>query len=722
MKMFLSLLFVTVASTVIATPLLTTSFHDETKALTSNAQWQGKDGWVNATITPCRQRFYGVALGTETETRQAMGMQVTFDEPQPITFVSITCYASTKKAFEAEEVSLTLVATDSSNESEQLTQLFSFDEASTITKATPKVLTFSLTSQNLISDLTIQNTSAGDFYFEVGEVALYKTPPPLTATLYVSPYLPAGEKASASVTSIIGGTNAYNEDYQFLWFIDEEPTSAEGFYFADRYTTPFEFTVPETEGEHTVTFRMINQNTEEITDTTKTFITTLQLPPSKIEISNLSRKSFDLTWDNESPVAPISHTITLKSQKERLSTTLIPQWTADNDGNMIAQVALPIANADQCEFDYIGFEKPLALGDKQLEYSFDNQKWRTLLIDAFVAVGSCKGTLYLRINACESFNQNLHLLIIYRPTNVSYTKEIPAEGQLMQASFDQLPTSGNFRLDICANYANGQTRNTFCNIELPPLDSFKSIQQGKNTLYFVWPDDTTIVEGQYTFSADLPTETQGLYLSRVFHATGSMAGKGIVLTNTTEHDIDLSAYTLLYTRVKNNSSATLPLTGFVIPAKSECFFVYSNPTIELPENVNILKKTALNLADGNRIALLQGTTEVNALSIKTGHVTRLNPSTHGETFIAYADDPQLSALHTPWVGEKVIQSKTLSTTLVKKGDEVSYNLTTLQQAYPDAVAFWVHAVTTEGNAQSAPLSKRLWTLPVPTKGYRLRLK
>lgn len=728
---FIGLLGV-LAARVLAAEAVTYTFGDEDKALAGRTYWSPvvtEDApWQQWTTTRCLHRYYGVALGTKTDTRGEMGMLAVFEEPRPVQMVSVTCYASTKTAAELAS-QLTLTATFADQSTQTKTIDFTFSEPSTIEAAAPETLTFVFEGSAYLSSLVLANTTEGNAYLEVGEVVLYPTLPEVQVKLSVPSVCAVGARLSASA-SLKGGTGMYNRDYRFAWYLDERPASDEDLYVTERYAEPFFFIVPE-EGTHQVNFLIVDVTGKE-TLTSKTFHATAQLAPSDVEVSNLTRTGFDVTWRCPSPVPPVSYTAEVKGDEKKETFAFSPTWIPDGEGNVVAALDFPIPLPAKREF--LTATMIVAVAEfPTFEFSVDGASWKRVILGAggvhFIApaidLNGVSSKLYLRALNCTSFEGDLSLTIYYRALKDPVVYEVPATGNIPTVSFRDLPTSEALKLVVVANYADGGTMLVTVEVQLALLDPFQAAMYLPSRSFFTlqWPEDADITSGEYKIFATVLAPRKGLFLSRLFHGTGDVAGKGIVLSNRTDETIDLASYTMLYTRA-SGSTAQWTMEGYTLPPQSEMLFVYPGAKIEMAMDAVEVKTTAMNFANGGTLALYKGTTLVNALTIQAGAVTRLEGSLEEEMMYPYKDDPTRSQLWAPWEADSTPETVVVEEVVVTRGGDYlqrSLSLQALQAAYPTATAFWLECVTTVGEAISSPCEASIWMLPV-AKGFWLRLK
>lgn len=703
---------------------LSYDFCDTSKKLTSTSIWTPESPWSNLTTQKCYQRYYGVGLGAITDSR-TMGMCATFEDPIPIQMIKLSCYASSKNAIGRIA---TLIVTGFFHDGtiETATCIFETTTQSTESSAVPYTLTFPFQSTALLSKVEIINASTDNFFVEVGNVSLYRETPPLQAVIEVEETLCAGTTATASVVSLEGGDGLY-EDYTFCWFLDEEPTHIDDYFIAQTLREPFSFIVPEKEGEHKVTFRVMDINGN-VTDTSATFKSDVQAPPSNIKITNLTRTGFDVSWEINGPVAPAQHRVRLVLPST-IETSYTPQWTTTAAGEKVALLSLSMFTDDFIEGLSSLRLVPALNFDTAPMYSFDGEQWSSTVLvggvyyffplDAF----NDKTQFYLKIGAKDSEPQRLNFIFESGVPMPVFDEVYDADGKQKSVAFRQLPSGATCLLTIDAVYANGNTKTVTPEIQLPELDPFVTLRQWKNLLEITWPDDETIETGTFSIYADMPTERQGVFLSRLFYATGEVGGKGIVLTNTTNETIDLSQYCLRYIR-PSGSTASWTMEGYTLAAKSEVVFVYPNAKITLPTEAIEISATAMNFTNGGQLTLYNGETMLNSLNVKSQHISRLMPSTKGETFVAYTDDPTMATLWNAWSADAISTKTKLQTNSFKREGITSVktmDVDTLLLKCPNATAFWIELYTTENGTKSESLWHLFWELKL-SKGYLLRLK
>lgn len=705
----------------------TYTFGDTSKALTNTSNWKPTTPpWSNLTTTACKQRYYGVGIGSIIDSR-SMGMVADFKEDAiPVKMVSLTCYASSANATgKIATISVTALFADQTTETAAC--IFETTTQSTIDAPAPYTLTFTFQSTALLSQLTITNTSADNCYLEVGSVSFHRTTPKIEATIDVAEYLFAGTTASASVVSLEGGDGIY-EDYTFCWFLDDEPISEDGFFIAQTLREPFSFVVPEEEGEHTVTFRVIDANGN-ITDTVATFKSDVQTPPSNINITNVTRTGFDVSWEVSGPVAPAEHRVRL-IVPGTIDTTLTPSWSENANGEAIARFSLEAFSKIFLQgLIAIEFSTPLTFSTAPL-FSLDGENWQStfLISEAYHIFNFTdiheKEAFYLKLAADEILPQTLNFIFESENPPPQFDETLRADGHNKSFSFENLPSGALCKLVLDAVYANGETKTEEKEIQLPKLDPFIKIQKWENLFYFTWPTDKTITTGAYSIYANIPAERQGVFLSRLFHATGALGGKGIVITNTTNEEVDLCTYTLRYTR-PNGTTADWVMKDQILPAKSERIFVYPGIKINTPEDVKESSATAMNFTNGGVLTLINGGESINSLNVKSKHISRLNASTQGETFTAYADDAEMESLWSIWTPDPITVTCEIETgSLARDGEttQKTIDINKLCISNPNAIAFWLEGYTIENDTTSDVLTQIIWEKEVPLKGYLLRLR
>lgn len=711
-------------SSLLGATTLSYDFGDTSKGLTGRSTWNPESPWSNLTTQKCYQRYYGIGLGSRTESR-FMGMHAIFEEAIPIQMITLRCYASSNNAT-GKIATLTVKGLFQDGTTETVSCIFETTVQSTESMAVPYVLTFTFQSTALLSKLEITNTSSDDFFVEVGNVSLHREMPPLQAVIEVEETLCAGTTASATVVSLEGGDGIY-EDYTFCWFLDDEPTHVDDYFIAQTLREPFSFIVPEEEGEHKVTFRVIDTNGN-VTDTSATFKSDLQAPPSNIKITNMTRTGFDVSWEVNGPVAPAQHRVRLVLPST-IETSYTPQWITNTKGEKIALLSLSMFTDNFIE----GLNSLRLLTSVNFStapmYSFDGEEWSSTVFSSesyhFFALSAFKGkaSFYLKIAAEEREPQHLNFVFESESPMPIFDERYDADGKQKAVSFRQLPSGATCLLTIDAVYANGNTKTVTLEIQLPALDPFVTIKQWGNFLEFTWPNDETIETGAYAIYADFPMERQGVFLSRLFYATGEVGGKGIVLTNTTNEAIDLCDYRLRYTR-PSGSTADWTMEGYTLAAKSEIIFVYPNAKITLPTDAIEISATAMNFTNGGLLTLYKGDTIINSLNVKSKSISRLMPSTQGETFIAYTEDLEMKMLWSAWSADTISTKTKLQTNLFNREGLKSVrtmDVDTFVLKHPNATAFWVELYTIENETKSESLWHPFWELKL-SEGYLLRLK
>lgn len=724
MKYFFIICCLFISSSLGATTT-TYTFGDTTKTLTNTSNWQPEKPWSNLTTTKCKQRYYGVGIGSITDSR-SMGMCATFEEAIPLQMVTITCYASSQNAT-GKIVTLSVTGLFNDGKTESAACIFETTTQSTEQVPAPYTLTFTFQSTALLSQLAIKNESADDCYLEIGSVSFHRTTPKIEATIDVAERLFAGTTASASVVSLEGGDGIY-EDYTFCWFLNEEPTNEEDFFIAQTLREPFSFVVPEEEGEYSVTFRVIDTKGN-ITDTSATFKSDVQAPPSNINITHTTRTGFDLSWEVNGPIAPEAHRVRL-AIPETIETTYAPTWIESENGEVVTTLDLTMFSENVINgLTALKFTTTATLETPPL-YSFDTIHWQTTVstgdyyhIFNFTEFQD-KECFYLKLSKNYPTLKTLDFIFEADEPPLLFDKTYVADGHHKTVSFSNLPSGKNCRLTIDAIYADEETKSITQLIQLPTMDPFVKIQKWENFFYFTWPNDETIKTGMYTLYANIPTERQGVFLTRLFHATGDLGGKGIVLTNTTNESIDLSSYTLQYTR-PTGKTVDWVMEDQILDAKSEVIFVYPGAKIDLPSDVKEISTTAMNFTNGGVLTLYNGNEIVNSLHVKSKHITRLNASTQGETFTAYTDDSKMENLWSIWIANPIsttLQLQTQSLSRESSTTQKTIDCDELRSNIPIATAFWIEAYTIEGENISDALKLSIWEQPLPSTGYLLRLR
>ena len=734
------------------------SFQD---AGTSNigSSWAGTNNWANLTAKPAKARINGIGLAPAASDGGQSGMVATFDPPEEMTSLAVTCMASGTTAAKAKHLLGVRL-----NGGELLTAELAFPNQAV---GTPVTLTFPFAEKQSVTTLALTNeTAKGTSLFEVNAVSWQSDFAPIAVRRSTNKLkYNVGETLNAALSTCTGGSGEY---VSFRWRFNGQEQETDDF----AQTCPF--TVPMEEG--------ILPLEVEVTDslgTVATFSWDLTVRPyiaaTNLAYSNPSRTGLTVSWEQPLPYAVTDYLVRVSyATRANRELTLTPAWEREGDTWHLAE---PIQLADHIEGrDFQAYLVPAHWQGEGLEVSADGgTTWcpaaylattppRYILFRALEDGTStanftpAHASLLLR-TAAEAPPPFLNLTLNLTTCLIT-SKTLPAESNALEVTFPgsagdpaagdiPLPAGEPLHVQVITRYLRDDgswydLRSAKLAVTLPAVPPIAGAVRQGNLLCLTWPESAPDLPAEVTLTERTPASAEGLpdlALTRVYF-TGSplSAGKAIVLSNTTARPIALNgAYTFTATNIETGKSYTWDFSltetdaegnsvktyPYTVPAGGELLFysaAYTAPAgIEAFENTFAATAAALRYLNASYSATFahNGKT-LSTFTPQLNTILRLSAD-GSATQTAYpvtASDTLLPALYAPWV--TLYRESTLLQTSFT-GPYANLSIASFLADPGDAEAIWATIRLRDGNSYSTPLTLTLWERETPKAGFRFLL-
>ena len=723
------------------------------------SNWAGTNNWANLTTKKAKARINGIGLAPAASSGGQSGMVATFDPPEEMTSLAVTCMASGTTAAKAtHQLGVRL------NGGELLTAELAFPNSAV---DTPVTLTFPFAEKQSVTTLALTNETAKDYgLFEVNAVSWQSDFAPIAVQLSGNDLEHnVGTTFYAALSTCTGGSGEY---VSFRWrFNGQEQEATE-------FAQPCLFTVPMEEG--------ILPLEVEVTDslgTVATFSWDLTVRPyikaTNLACTPLSRTGLTVSWEQPLPYAVSEYAVRVfYATRANRELTLTPAWEREGDTWHLAE---PIQLADHIEGrDFQAYLVPAHWQGEGLEVSADGgTTWcpaaylattppRYILFRALEDGTStanftpAHASLLLR-TAAEAPPPFLNLTLNLTTCLIT-SKTLPAESNALEVTFPgsagdpaagdiPLPAGEPLHVQVITRYLRDDgswydLRSAKLAVTLPAVPPIAGAVRQGNLLCLTWPEDAPDLPAELTLTERAPTSAEGLpdlALTRVYF-TGSplAAGKAIVLSNTTSRPIALNgAYTFTATNVETGKSYTWDFSltetdaegnsvktyPYTVPAGGEVLFyasAYNAPTnSETFEHVFGVSTSALRNLNASYSATFAHNGEtLSTFSPQLNTILRLSAD-GSATQTAYpvtATDNTLPALYAPWISP--YQDNTLHTTTLSRSSPL-VNLAFFLADPGNAERIWATIRLRDGNSYSTPLTLTLWERETPKAGFRFLL-
>lgn len=701
-----------------------------------------RDGWGDGGAKGCYARRDGVGLRKAEES----ALQKTLECPEFISYVAVTVMAATKGAAGDGELTLSLRLRD---DLAPEAQTFSFNGA----QNSPKTLVFTFEESVEAAYLRLTNLDEKNV-FEVSRVVWRSRVPGISGELQTPTSVLAGKGFRCSIGNLSGGSGTYvRARFEFAGqSVTQEPILPGG---------TVDFAAPETDGVYPITVTVWDDLGVSAVFSAEIHVEAYA-PPRNLRATETSRTGFTLEWDI-GPLSPDEYRVRVEGSpaQETFSPLFRPVWEETAGGRFVTSAALgPLTPWTQGE-KTSGFLQTPAW-DGTLEFSFDGAEWRPFLsLDglwlSFTLPASARQSLWLRA-AAPTPPKTVRLWLTVSRVRERVIKA--ADGQRRAVSFLGLPAGRPVQAVVSACYPRADggaitVDSEPLTVTLEPIPAFRKAEWAEGAVELTWPEGTEGLSGEIVLWAerDVPHALPpGLYLTRTCftaskadgQGTGFSAGKGFVLSNTSEAPIPLDGkdYALAYAKIDGSGSArrwdfgvmgeegrTYP---YVVPAGEELAF--SSATYPIPEvREGVASSSAVpNITPEYTLTLMRGTTAVNTLNCATNAVRRLRE----DTLSAYDDcaltaaAPDMSPFYDAWTRlseEEFCGTMGLAHPGVAGGVSV---LCLSPEAFVGDMGgvrrIWAECVILDGTSRSEPLTVELWRRandsPASARGFRLRLR
>lgn len=725
------------------------------------SNWTGTNNWANLTTKKAKARINGIGLAPAASDGEQSGMVATFDPPEEMTSLAVTCMASGTTAAKAKHLLGVRL-----NGGELLTAELAFPDSAV---DTPVTLTFPFAEKQSVTTLAITNeTAKNSGLFEVNAVAWQSDFAPIVATLSsTAEVCNVGETFYAVLSKCEGGSGEY---VNFRWRFNGQEQEA------DDFATVCPFTAPMEDGKLPLEL--------EVTDslgTVATFSWEVTIRPyikaTNLAYTPLSRTGMTVTWDQPLPHAVSAYEVRVSYASARsLELMFAPTWERDGDRWRLAE---PIQLADLVGVrDFTAYLVPFHWQGEGLELSTDGgTTWcKTIVLSSTpprhllrrtLESGAATGTFTsahtsLLLRTAADTPPDFFRLYLNLTASLISAKTLPAESNTLQVTFHEsdddipLPAGEPLSIRVITRYVtdSGSTislQSPVLNVTLEDVPPINSAERFGDFLCLTWPESAPDLAAEVTFRKRALTPTDGLpdlALSRVYFTGNATseggeqlpASKAIVLTNITSRPIALDgAYTFTATKVATGTPYTwdfsltetdaegnsVKVYPYVVPAGGELLFyasAYNAPVgIEAFENAFAVTATALrNLNTTYTATFAHGGEALSTFTPQFNAILRLRPA-DAATQSAYAitaADTFLPAFSIPWFNR--YQEATLLQTSAS-GPYAPITLAGFIADPGDAEAIWATIRLREGNSYSEPLSLTLWEREAPKAGFRFLL-
>lgn len=637
--------------------------------------WDGEQGWVNAFAKKCKARTNGIGVAPPTTDTGRSGMTYTWEEgfEETIARITVTCMTGGKTAAGAKKIHTLGVRINDT----LLTESFSFDGE----VDTPREITFLLDAPTAVRSLTLTNETdqAGNTsLFEINTVSWLADFPKIEATFIAPEKSVLLATLSVSLVSVTGGSGTYPETF---FTFNGETIRVES-------TEVVTFTAPATDGIYPLTLTVIDSNGTEAVFSQDIEITPF-VPPTNLQLSDVTRTGFTLTWDQPLAAAVTSYTLfTFPNPSFRVIGPVSPAWEKTADGWVLATPIDLIEAATGLPISSLHCQPTQWSGELTRSYDAGESWTKCLNFAGNYLLGSApKGSRTLLLKTPEAAPPTALTLTLNLGTLEKLTLDATGGSRIFTVT--DLPPGNRFSLRVAANYLRDTGTTTSVqsdplSLELLPIPTFERVAHSSRfkSLTFTWPkgDETLpgvcVIRGERRASYALEA---GLYLSRICFTKKTAAcdalasGKAVALSNTSGSPVALDGRYLLHaTRPRSEAEIaegkTDPLVytwdfsvtdeegtvtyPYTIPAGGEClFYAASAPPPELREGaIATTEKVLRYLTPDYTLSLQENGTVRNSLVPQENAVIRLweNSLTETEVTAITNETLTLDTFYAPW--------------------------------------------------------------------------
>lgn len=602
-------------------------------------------------------------------------------------------------------------------------------------------LSFTFETAQSVTGFRFSNSGAN--VFEIASVAWTSSLPEIEINCVVLKEVELGATINVSVNEVTGGSGVYS--YLSITF---NGSTLE--YVNPDFPKSPTFTVPQVSGACPIKV-LVRDSTgaEQCFETTVTVLP--YATPYNLTASEITRNSFELTWDLNAGATPAEYQFTLDAVRAEESALVViaPNWvqTAENEWQSDESFDITpwtdgwaVNGAFGVAHGYSG----------ALSISLNEGSWQTK---------SCLGGCYLlgklaageqkfrfKTTATPPRYITLNLQKInWRVKNLTF-KSSAQERRLVVSD---LPTGMTFTVRLIASYSQVDGTATITSVVSDPftvstlaLPGFTAteVYPKFSFLQLTWPEEKEIVKGEVKLFAersvphDIPAS---LYLSRILwtkSGDGLTTSKAIVLTNLSSRPVHLRGnYTLQavkrdtgtirkwdFSVEDEQGTKTYP---YIIPVGGELVIAHASyPLSDLREGVVHTTTTALNFTDAWDLSLYKADALQNTLAPQLNSIVRLKDESleETETTVITADLPNLDALYNPWM--KIIEVRLIDTqTVTRSSSTTMFMFSSYLKDLSITRKVWASCRTVDGEIYSHPLEVILWEPATnPGMGFRLR--
>ena len=725
----------------------------------TGSNWNGTNNWANLTTKKAKARINGIGLAPAASGGQS-GMVATFDPPEEMTSLAVTCMASGTTAAKAKHLLGVRI-----NGGELLTAEFAFPDSAV---DTPVTLTFSFAEKQAVETLAITNeTAKGSNLFEVNAVSWQSDFAPITANYTCKRTCNVGETFYVALSGCTGGSGVYT---RFRWRFNGQEQVTEDYAASCRFTAPME--------EGTLPLEL------EVTDslgTVATFSWDITVRPyikaANLTCSNLSRTGMTVSWEQPLPYAVTDYLVRVSYASSRsIEQMFTPTWVREGNAWQLAE---PIDLTDIIDGrDFTAYLVPFYWQGDGFEVSTDGgTTWCATTCFSFTTPrhlfyralenGSRTTTFppthaSILLRTTAETPPDFFRLYVNLPTSLIASKVLPAESNALEVTFhdseddDLLPAGKPLSVVVLTRYLTDSgtfisKQSSSLKVTLPEVPPMAAAERLGNFLCLTWPKDATTLPAKVTFFKRAPKPTDGLpalALSRLYFTGNATseggeqlpAGKAIVLTNTTSRPIALDgSYTFTITKAETSTAYTWDFSltetneagekiktyPYTVPAGGEVLFyasAYDAPIdSETFEHVIGVSASALrNLNTTYTATFARNGEAIATFTPQFNTILRLRPNdpTTQTAYPVTASDTTHPALSLPWF-TRYAESVLHQTSINASGNSsVNFAIAFLLADPGDAEAIWATIRLREGNSYSTPLTLTLWERETPKAGLR----
>lgn len=729
---------------------------------TSNigSSWAGTNNWANLTAKPAKARINGIGLAPAASSGGQSGMVATFDPPEEMVSLAVTCMASGTTVAKATHLLGVRL-----NGGELLTAELAFPDSAV---GTPVTLTFPFTEKQRVTTLALTNeTAKNSGLFEVNAVSWQSDFAPITANYTCKRACNVGDTLYVALSGCTGGSGVYT---RFRWRFNGQEQVTEDYAASCRFTAPME--------EGTLPLEL------EVTDslgTVATFSWDITVRPyisaTNLTCSNLTYTGMTVSWEQPLPYAVNDYLVRISHAFSRnIEQMFTPTWVREGNAWQLAE---PIDLTDVIDGrDFSAYLVPFYWQGDGFEVSTDGgTTWcatsclpstppRYLLCRA-LEDGSRANTFpptlaSILLRTTAETPPDFFRLHVNLSTSLIAAKSLPAESNALEVTFheneddDLLPAGKPLSVVVLTHYLTDSGKilakqSSTLKVTLPEVPPMASAERLGDCLCLTWPEEAPNLAAEVDITERSLTPTDGLpnlALTRLYFTGNATseggeelpAGKAIVLTNTTSRPIALDgSYTFTITKAETSTAYTWDFSltetneagekiktyPYTVPAGGEVLFyasAYNAPTnSETFEHVFGASTSALrNLNTSYTATFAHNGETIATFTPQFNTILRLRPN-DPSTQSAYpvtATDITHPALYIPW--HTLYQDTPRLTTSVT-GPNTNLFLSGLLADPGDAQSIRATIRLRDGNSYSSPLTLTLWERETPKAGFRFLL-